>query len=272
MKKLLLVLLVALGLQTQAQLTCDSITTTYLNISPTTIEVETNVLNLGIPGLILHSWDLYPGCQNAIITYCDTNVNAVIPLPDPIVVDTFVLCNWSDLMYAPWSCYSCDTFVWNGSNWAMMMQQPYFCCDSITYWTDHSQGFNIGLDTTNIIHTPDSMEVSWQICNANQCYSGTGMYDYFPQIMTTDTLKVCYDVMLYEANTVEVCTRCDSLIFDQNTFSCVLFNMSNPTAIGEIIIEKSNNKIYDLLGREIIGDIPNNTMYIQNGRKYIKIK
>ena len=127
MKKLLLALLVALGLQTQAQLTCDSITTTYLNISPTTMEVETNVMNLGIPGLILHSWDLYPGCWNAIITYCDTNVNAIIPLPDPLVVDTFVLCNWSDLMYAPYSCYSCDTFVWQGTNWAKMGQQmlPY---------------------------------------------------------------------------------------------------------------------------------------------------
>ena len=34
---------------------------------------------------------------------------------------------------------------------------PYFCCDSITYWTDQSQGFNIGLDTTNIIHNPDSI-------------------------------------------------------------------------------------------------------------------
>ena len=38
---------------------------------------------------------------------------------------------------------------------------PYFCCDSITYWTDQSQGFNIGLDTSNIIHNPDSIEVWW---------------------------------------------------------------------------------------------------------------
>ena len=36
---------------------------------------------------------------------------------------------------------------------------PYFCCDSITYWIDQSQGFNIGLDTTNIVHNPDSMTV-----------------------------------------------------------------------------------------------------------------
>jgi hypothetical protein len=36
---------------------------------------------------------------------------------------------------------------------------PYFCCDSITYWTDHSQGFNIGLDTSEIIHNPDYSEI-----------------------------------------------------------------------------------------------------------------
>ena len=42
---------------------------------------------------------------------------------------------------------------------------PYFCCDSITYWTDQSQGFNIGLDTSNMIHNPDSMQVLWSICN-----------------------------------------------------------------------------------------------------------
>ena len=36
--KILLALLVSIGIQTQAQIiTCESITTTYLNISPTTI-------------------------------------------------------------------------------------------------------------------------------------------------------------------------------------------------------------------------------------------
>ena len=33
-----------------------------------------------------------------------------------------------------------------------------------------------------------------------------GMYAYFGQIMSTDTLKVCYDVWLYENNTMEVCS------------------------------------------------------------------
>jgi len=145
---------------------------------------------------------------------------------------------------------------------------PYFCCDSITYNIDPSQGFNISLDTANIIHNPDSMEVLWQICNSTMCYSGSGIYDYFPQIMTTDTIKVCYDVMIWESGVMEVCTRCDSLVFDQNTYMWVLFNMSNPVGVNEIKNKKINNKMYDLYGREILKP---KGIYIQNNKvKYVK--
>jgi len=159
----------------------------------------------------------------------------------------------------------------NSNQWEFMsmIQQPYFCCDSITYWIDHSQGFNIGLDTSNIIHNPDSIDVFWSICNSSQCYSGTGMYDYFPQIMTTDTLKVCYDVYLYESNVVEICNRCDSLVFDQNSYQWVLLNIGNPTSIEELKINSVDNKIYDMLGRELT-KIPIGTVYIQNRKLYIK--
>jgi len=144
---------------------------------------------------------------------------------------------------------------------------PYFCCDSIIYWIDQSQGFNIGLDTTNIVHNPDSIDVWWAVCTNGLCYSGQGMYDYFPQVMTTDTVKVCYDVMLYESNTMEVCTRCDTVIYDGNKW--VLFSMSNTTSINEIVLNKiNNNKMYDLLGREL-NEIPVGTIYIRNNKLYI---
>ena len=142
-------------------------------------------------------------------------------------------------------------------------------CDSITYWTDQSQGFNIGLDTSNIVHNPDSMEVWWAVCTNGTCYSGQGMYDYFPQVMLTDTLKVCYDIYLYTSNAVEVCTHCDSLIFDQNSFSWVLFSMGNPTSIKEMSHSSiKDNKIYDLLGREL-EYVPTGKMYIRNGKLHI---
>jgi len=142
-------------------------------------------------------------------------------------------------------------------------------CDSMTYWTDQSQGFNIGLDTSNIVHNPDSMEVWWAVCTNGMCYSGQGMYDYFPQVMLTDTLKVCHDVYLYTSNVVELCTHCDSLIFDQNSFSWVLFSMGNPTSIKEIYYSDiKDNKIYDLLGRELEHK-PIGKMYIRNGKLHI---
>ena len=151
---------------------------------------------------------------------------------------------------------------------AQINNTPYFCCDSITYSIDPSQGFNISLDTTNIVHNPDSIEVWWAICTNGMCYAGDGMYDYFPQVMTTDTVHVCYDAYLYEANTVEVCTRCDYLIFDGSNW--ILFNMGNPTSIIEYNFNNVlDGKTYDMLGRELIY-IPTGTMYIQDRKIHIR--
>ena len=104
--------------------------------------------------------------------------------------------------------FGLQTQAQTGSGTAM-----YFCCDSINYWIDQSQGFNVGLDTTNIVHNPDSIEVWWAVCANGQCYPGQGMYSYYPQITTTDTVHICYDVYLYTSNTMEVCTHCDYLIW-----------------------------------------------------------
>ena len=154
---------------------------------------------------------------------------------------------------------------------AQQLTPAYFCCDSITYWTDQSQGFNIGLDTTSMIHNPDSIEVWWAVCTNGLCYSGNGMYDYFPQVTTSDTLKVGYDVYLYENGVVEVCSMEEWLVFDQNSFSWVLLNMI-PTSINELTFNKiNNNKIYDLMGREL-SYIPRGTMYIQNRKLKINKK
>ena len=149
---------------------------------------------------------------------------------------------------------------------------PYFCCDSISYWTDQSQGFNVGLDTSGIIHNPDSMSILWQVCNSNMCYSGDGMYAYFSQILTTDTVKVCYDVMIWESGVMEVCTRCDWLVFDQNSFTWILYNMGNPTGVNELEFTWEDDGItYDLMGRKLV-EVNVGQMYIRNNKKYIRLK
>jgi len=148
---------------------------------------------------------------------------------------------------------------------------PYFCCDSITYNIDQSQGFNISLDTTGIVHNPDSIEVWWAVCTNGLCYSGQGMYAYFPQVTTSDTLKVGYDVYIYENGViVEVCTIEDWLLF--NGTSWVLLNMI-PTSLPGFVIEEDgvrwwNDKIYDLQGREL-REIPVGKMYIREGKLHI---
>ena len=148
---------------------------------------------------------------------------------------------------------------------------PYFCCDSITYWTDQGQGLTVGLDTTNMIHNPDSIEVWWAVCTNGMCYSGDGITDYFPQVTTSDTLKVGYDVYLYENGVVEVCSREDWLIFDQNTYSWVLLNML-PTSINELTFNRvTDTKIYDMLGKEVF-DIRKGVMYIRNNKKFIIVE
>ena len=43
-------------------------------------------------------------------------------------------------------------------------------------------------------------------------HSGDGMSDYFPQVTTSDTIKVGYDVYIYENGSVEVCSIEDFLV------------------------------------------------------------
>jgi hypothetical protein len=101
------------------------------------------------------------------------------------------------------------------------------------------------------------------------------MYDYFPQVTTSDTLKVGYDVYLYENNVAEVCSMEEWLIFDQNSFSWVLLNMI-PTGLPGFVIEEDgvrwwNNIVYDMLGREVT-EVETGIMYIRGGKKYIIVR
>lgn len=143
-------------------------------------------------------------------------------------------------------------------------------CDSITYWTDQGQGLFVGMDTALIPFSPDSIDVYWQACNSTTCYSGVGVDFFFGQILTSDTIKLCYDAYLYTTNTLEVCTHCDSLTYDG--FSWILFSMSNPVSINELTFNKIiYNKTYDLLGREV-NDLQIGVMLIKNRKKYITLK
>ena len=117
------------------------------------------------------------------------------------------------------------------------------------------------------------MTIYWGICTGfagtGICYTGSGMYDYFPQITTSDTVKVGYDVYLYENGVAEVCSREDWLVFDGTNW--VLLNML-PTSINEMVINRLNdNKVYDILGKEVF-NIRKGVMYIKNNKKFILVR
>ena len=286
MKNLLLILLVALGLQTQAQnvfgpAVCDSLnldisitlnplTDPNLDTAYFTPIIDTNF------NVISYVWSFY---ELGVIPICPTMFYEKNPkafgLPDTIYVCLEVCL---DTLFPSVYCVFCDTFVRNGNNWAKIgiQQINYNPCDSISYSTGNSSSYPLsvhGFVSPTLNNDIDTVEFNWQVCDSEMCYSATGLWHYFGQISVTDTIKVCYDAYTYINGSIDtICSSCDWLIYDFNSYQWVLFNNSNPTAIQEITLEKTHNKVYDLLGREIIGYIPNNTVYIINNKKYIKIK
>ena len=152
-------------------------------------------------------------------------------------------------------------------------QNPF--CDSLGYTLGQGQVFNVSFDTSAMwISTPvDSIDVLWSVCNSITCYNEEGMTAYFQLIQQTDTIKVCYDTYVYSLGQYEFCTDCDSLIYNQNTFSWVMFSaQGNSTNINEMMIDKIvDNKIHDVYGREFLV-APIGQMYIQNKKKYFKLR
>ena len=140
-------------------------------------------------------------------------------------------------------------------------------CDSLSYTT--SSTINYPLTITGISNIPGTVTWSWQVCNANLCYSGSGPNSSFGQVSLTDTLKVCYDVIIDINGMTYVCSKCDSLVYNQNSYQWEAMS-AQPVGIAEL---KPNlvddGKIYDLLGREIF-EIPKGTVYIKNRKKFIK--
>jgi hypothetical protein len=147
-------------------------------------------------------------------------------------------------------------------------------CDSLSYTVLQGLPLTVYMEADGILNMVDSIEWNASACNAIACYTPQGNNPYtFPQINMTDTVKFCYDAYVYTPNQMIVCLQvCDSLIFDYTDSTYVLFNMGGTTSINELILNKiNNNKIYDLLGRELT-EIPVGKMYIRNNKLYINKK
>ena len=269
MKKYLLVLLVSLGLQTQAQMNvCDSMTNTGSHFQPT---ISVNNINTIIDYWITTAPDGTVLGEDSLTNYHTAyNYN---PTGSPY--DTITTCiTWG--MGATNTC--CVTWIWDATMWLKMSQQTQInYCDSLSYsiLIDSTTWYTLMVtgNADGVINMVDSIDWYFTACNALTCYTAQGNDPYhFPFITPQDTVKLCYDAYVYYDSSIYTCTQCDSLVYDFMTDTWVVMSMSNPTGIEELMKnEGANYKMYDLLGRELT-EVPVGVMYIRNNKKYIKIK
>jgi len=259
---------------TQAQTLCDS-NMTYTIGSQMQLEVAIPVTGNSLPYMApLYAVTYGNGnmlaedsCFSGPCTHMIYNYN-----PNGTYYDTLTTCisyTVTDTMGYVDTLMCCFDQYWDGQFWQkLLMQQQNFSCDSISYFVDQGIYFNTNL--VDNYNNPDSSMISWSVCNTSTCYTGEGTFAAFPMIQPTDTLKVCYDAYLYYGNAMEVCNQCDSMVYSQGSGQWVLYNyQGNTTGISELEITRLNdNKIYDMLGRELT-EIPLGTMYIRNQKLYI---
>ena len=153
----------------------------------------------------------------------------------------------------------------------LQTQAQVIYCDSISYTTTSTINypFIVSGNTSLSPNMVDSITWNWSVCNSTLCYSGSGQNASFGQVSLTDTLKVCYDVYIYVMGATYVCTGCDSLVYNPNSYQWEPM-VAQPLGVVELESNIINdNKMYDLLGREIF-EVPIGAVYIKNRKKYIR--
>ena len=146
-------------------------------------------------------------------------------------------------------------------------QAQVMFCDSISYGT--SSTINYPFIVSGTANIPGIVTWDWTVCDANMCYSSSGINASFGQVSLTDTLKVCYDVTIDISGFTYICTGCDTLVYNPNSYQWEKIT-AQPLAVMDLKPDAVNdNKTYDLLGREIF-EVPIGTVYIKNRKKYIR--
>ena len=142
-------------------------------------------------------------------------------------------------------------------------------CDSISYTM--SSTLNYPFIVSGIANIPGTVTWNWQVCDANLCYSASGQNASFGQVSLTDTLKVCYNVLIDINGMTYTCSGCDTLIYNPNSYQWEKMS-AQLVGIAELKPKvTNNNKMYDLLGKEVF-DVPLGKIYIKNNKKCIRIK
>ena len=118
-KTLLLVVLVVLGLQTQAQITpCDSVGYTITSSGGSTLLQLNGTLTSGFPGYV-ESWD-WSVCDDAL---CFTDTGQTAYFPQFTATDTLKVCLTTTVTtnLMTYACMQCDSLVYDGFGGWMLM-------------------------------------------------------------------------------------------------------------------------------------------------------
>ena len=122
--------------------------------------------------------------------------------------------------------------------------------------------------------TIDSIIWAWQACDEFTCYTSGDSIAIFSDLQTSDTIYVLLSVVII-ANGDTCYGNVPKIYYIHGTNGWEFFS-SEPTFISELQSPSKmlNNRIFDLFGREYTTLKLNSpgAMYIQNGKKYIKIK
>ena len=115
MKKIIIILLVSLGLQTQAQVTyCDSISYTTLPQQTLTVSGSASSLLNMVDSII---WD-WTACNSAL---CYSESGAIATFQSILPTDTIKLCYDAFIYFdtMTYVCTYCDSLIYDGSSWVL---------------------------------------------------------------------------------------------------------------------------------------------------------
>lgn len=150
-------------------------------------------------------------------------------------------------------------------------------CDSVTYSIGNSgNGMLIltGYTNTSSGTTIDLIIWDWQVCEVpGNCYTSDSSVATFTNLATDSCSLHIYVSIIAGEDTCELNIE-DTLVYGTNGWEVIEGN--HLTFISEIqaVDYIFDDRIFDLLGRKYYThkSIPFGSMYIQNGKKYIKIK
>ena len=145
-------------------------------------------------------------------------------------------------------------------------------CDSIEISIIVNTDYYVELETNlTVTNFPQISYVQSYFWGKNGCLMGTDSSTTIDFYTDTTVLYSINLVTVYcDTNLCYTCTTSDTLVLNNGSWNWMSMMNNTPTAIQEFKINTiNNNKMYDMLGRELLY-VPKGTIYIQNNKKYLR--